>query len=115
MNNFPEIFGLTIPEHPEQNTPDVSVFKTNLIKQIAYLLEKDHTTLWNTLYRIDVPEDKVKEIFNDVPDSSEVAEKLASLIIERYIQKLFFRRKYSQRSDESFERFSDGSNIPASE
>jgi hypothetical protein len=113
VNNSLEIFGLTIPEHPEINTPDVSVFKANLIKQISWLLEKDHNTLWNTLYRIDISEAKVKEIFNGIPDSSEVAVKLADLIIERYIQKIHFRRKYSQRSNESFEGFSDGGDVPA--
>lgn len=101
MNNSLEIFDLTIPEHPELDTPDVSVFKQNLLKQIHFLLEKDQTTLWNGLYRIDVAENKVREVFSGIPDSSELASKLRDLIIERLIQKMNFRRKYAQGSDET--------------
>lgn len=101
MNNPLELFEIPIPEHPELNTPDVSVFKTNLTKQILFLLEKDPSALWNGLYRIDVSENKVKEIFSGVPDSMEVADKLCTLIIERLIQKMHFRRKYSSNSDET--------------
>lgn len=101
MNNSLEIFDLTIPEHPELETPDVSVFKQKLLKQVHFLLEKDMPALWNGLYRIDVSEDKVKEIFSGVPDSSEVASKLCELILERLIQKMNFRRKYSSNSDET--------------
>jgi hypothetical protein len=98
VNNTLEIFEIPIPEHPELETPDVSLFKTNLTKQLHFLLEKDTATLWNGLYRIDVSENKVKEIFQGVPDSSEIAQKLCSLIIERLIQKMNIRRKYSSDS-----------------
>lgn len=101
MSNPLEIFDLKIPEHPELETPDVSVFRQNLLKQVHFLLEKDINTLWTGLYRIDVAENKVKEIFLGVPDSSEVASKLCELIIERLIQKMNFRRKYSSNSDET--------------
>lgn len=101
MSNSLEIFEIPIPEHPELDTPDVSIFKANLTKQILFLLEKDPTSLWNGLYRIDVAENKVKEIFSGIPDSSEVAHKLCALILERLIQKMQFRRKYSSCSDES--------------
>ena len=99
MNNFFEIFEIPIPEHPEHDTPDVSLFKSNLTKQLHFLLEKDTATLWNGLYRIDVTESKVKEIFIDVPDSNDIAQKLCTLIIERLIQKMHMRRKYSSNSD----------------
>lgn len=103
MNNHIEIFDIQIPEHPEANTPDVSLFKTNLKKQIHFLLEKDPSALWNGLYRIDVAENKVKEIFSGVPESGNIAEKLCELVIERLIQKMHFRRKYAQdaSSDET--------------
>lgn len=99
MNNSLEIFEIPIPEHPELDTPDVSLFKARLTKQLHFLLEKDTATLWNGLYRIDVSESKVKEIFTGVPDSGEIAQKLCNLIIERLIQKLNIRRKYSSNSD----------------
>ncbi|HSY61435.1 MAG TPA: hypothetical protein VK796_06135 [Cytophaga sp.] len=99
MNNYLEIFEIPIPEHPELDTPDVSVFKTNLTKQLHFLLEKDTATLWNGLYRIDVSENKVKEIFQGIPDSNDIANKLCALIVERLIQKMIIRRKYSSNSD----------------
>lgn len=99
MNNSLEIFEIPIPEHPELDTPDVSLFKAKLTKQLHFLLEKDTATLWNGLYRIDVSENKVKEIFIGVPDSGEIAQKLCNLIIERLIQKMNIRRKYSSNSD----------------
>jgi hypothetical protein len=99
VNNYLEIFEIPIPEHPELDTPDVSVFKTNLTKQLHFLLEKDTATLWNGLYRIDVSENKVKEIFQGIPDSNDIAEKLCSLIVERLIQKMIIRTKYSSNSD----------------
>jgi hypothetical protein len=95
VNNTLEIFEIAVPEHPEIDSPDVSVFKANLKKQLLFLLEKDIATLWNGLYRIDVSENKVKEVFEGIPDSSEIADKLSELIIERLILKMNFRRKYS--------------------
>jgi putative methionine-R-sulfoxide reductase with GAF domain len=99
VNNSLEIFEILIPEHPELDTPDVSLFKTNLTKQLHFLLEKDTATLWNGLYRIDISENKVKEAFKGIPDSGEIAQKLCELIIERLIQKMNIRRKYSSNSD----------------
>ncbi|WP_018344722.1 hypothetical protein [Cytophaga aurantiaca] len=99
MNKSLEIFEIPIPEHPELDTPDVSLFKARLTKQLHFLLEKDTATLWNGLYRIDVSEKKVKEIFEGIPDSGEIAQRLCTLIVERLIQKMKIRRAYSSDSD----------------
>ncbi|WP_299249223.1 hypothetical protein [uncultured Cytophaga sp.] len=99
MNKTFQLFDLNIPEHPEIESPDVSLFKSNLKKQLLYLLEKDIATLWNGLYRIDVAESKVKEIFIGIPDTSEIAEKLSDLILKRIIQKMEIRRKYSNQNN----------------
>lgn len=95
MSNSLEIFDLNIPEHPEIESPDVSLFKSNLKKQLLFLLEKDTATLWNVLYRIDVSESNVKELFIGIPDTSEIADKLSDLILKRLILKMEIRRKYS--------------------
>ena len=99
MNKTFQLFDLNIPEHPEIESPDVSLFKSNLKKQLLYLLEKDIATLWNGLYRIDVAESKVKEIFIGIPDTSEIAEKLSDLILKRIIQKMEIRRKDSNQNN----------------
>jgi hypothetical protein len=95
VSNPLKIFDLSIPEHPEIESPDVSLFKSNLKKQLLFLLEKDTGTLWNGLYRMDVSESKVKELFIGIPDTSEIADKLSDLILKRLIQKMEIRRKYS--------------------
>lgn len=106
MNNLLEIFDIPIPKHPEIESPDVSIFKTNLKKQLLFLLEKDIASLWNGLYRIDVAESKVKEVFTGIPDTNEIADKLCTLVLERLIQKMEFRKKYSSPNssdlDETF-------------
>ena len=99
MNKSLEIFEIPIPEHPELDTLDVSLFKSNVTKQLHFLLENDTATLWNGLYRIDISENKVKETFKGIPDSSVIAQKLCELILERIIQKMNMRRKYSSKSD----------------
>ena len=99
MNKTFQLFDLNIPEHPEIESPDVSLFKSNLKKQLLYLFAKDIATLWNGLYRIDVAESKVKEIFIGIPDTSEIAEKLSDLILKRIIQKMEVRRKYSNQNN----------------
>ena len=65
-----------------------------LTKLIGYLLEKDFERLLNSLYRIDVSEDKVKTILNlSAPD--EIAADLSSAIIAREKKKVETRAQYS--------------------
>lgn len=62
---------------------------------LNYLLEKDFNNLLNILYRIDVDEQKVKEIFAlEAP----VAPELAKAILERQKQKIFYRTSYGKNS-----------------
>jgi len=115
VNKNLELFGIPLPEHPDTNHPDVSVFRQELIRKLLHLLNTDHTTLWNGLYRIDVSEQKVRAIFKGIPDSAELAEKLADLIIERQKQKWEIRQKYRDQSDKPVEGLPDGGDVPASE
>lgn len=74
------------------NGSSLAEFRLELIRIIAELLERDMTRLMNSLYRIDVAEEKVKLAFaGKLP----VAEALSDLIIERELQKIAFRKKYS--------------------
>lgn len=61
---------------------------------INYLLDKNMSQLLNALYRMDVNEFKVKNILA-VGEPGKIGEALADLIIERAVQKVLIREKYS--------------------
>jgi hypothetical protein len=59
------------------------------------MLDKNYNLLINTLYRIDISERKLSELFSSKNKES-IPEKLADLIIERQIEKIEFRRQYRE-------------------
>jgi len=65
-----------------------------LTKQVQYLLDHDFGRLLNAMYRIDISEQRVKEILN-LAEPPEIASKLADAIILREKQKMITRLKYS--------------------
>ena len=68
-------------------------FKTYLTNRLAYLLDNKYDTLINILYRIDVSEEKLSELFTE-QNRDYIPAALANLIIERSLQKVRFRQKY---------------------
>lgn len=64
-----------------------------LTKVINYLLDKDFNRLLNAMYRIDISEDKLK-IALEIDPPDQVAPTIATLIIDRELQKVVTRRKY---------------------
>lgn len=58
-------------------------------------LEHDMHTLFVSLYRLDVGEDRVRAIF-DTTAPGDVADKLAAVIIERQLEKVATWRAYLQ-------------------
>lgn len=61
---------------------------------IRPLLDKNFDQLINILYRIDVPERKVTDMLNTHPDK-DAAYMIASLILERTLQKIQTRQQFS--------------------
>ena len=61
---------------------------------VAALLDRNPALLMHVLYRVDVAEGDVQRVFSEAPPST-VAEQLADLLIERQLQKLHTRRRYS--------------------
>jgi hypothetical protein len=59
------------------------------------MLDKNYNLLINTLYRIDISEKKLAELFSS-KNKEAIPEKLADLIIERQIEKIDFRRRYRE-------------------
>jgi hypothetical protein len=67
--------------------------KKYLTEKLAYLLEHKYDNLINILYKIDVSEEKLSELFS-YSNRESIPENLAELIIERQLQKVKFRQRY---------------------
>jgi hypothetical protein len=76
-------------------SPQMEELHQYLTLAIRELLDTGFNKLLNALYRIDVSEKKVSEVIHlEAPD--EIAPKLATLVIERELQKVYTRQKYSK-------------------
>jgi|GEM_PF-271594 len=78
---------------PVFETQSRSEFKKYLTERLAYLIDHNFDLLVNTLYRIDVSEEKLSKLFSG-DNREHIPSKLADLIIERQIQKINLRNKY---------------------
>ncbi|MDH5474222.1 MAG: hypothetical protein OEX22_00875 [Cyclobacteriaceae bacterium] len=86
-------FGL---DHSElTNLTILDELKQQLTQIVTYLLDKDFQRLLSAMYRIDISERKFKEVLSKDPPS-EIAANIAQLIIDRELQKVITRRKYSE-------------------
>jgi hypothetical protein len=82
--------------------PAENALETQLAERINVLIQRDFGTLVQLLYRIDVPEQKLRRMLDD--DSGEDAGRLiARLIMERQWQKIESRRIY-RRDDPADEQ-----------
>ncbi|HEY8401402.1 MAG TPA: hypothetical protein VIK89_09080 [Cytophagaceae bacterium] len=79
---------------------DTRELELKLAQLIEALLKDNLPELMQILYRIDVDEQKVKKALI-TPFSEEAAENIARLIIQRLIQKIEIRKRYSNL-DQSF-------------
>lgn len=81
-----------------KNEEKYAELKLRLSKAISKMIDTDFNGLLNALYRVDVNESKLKIAIaqcapGDVPDI------IAEMVIQRIIQKMEFRRKYSEGRD----------------
>jgi hypothetical protein len=83
-------------ELPE--TISFSVFRQQLKDEITHLIQHDFQKLVSILYRIDVNERKLKYLLQENV-GEDAAFIIADLIIERQLEKIKSRRKFSQRDD----------------
>jgi CRISPR/Cas system-associated protein endoribonuclease Cas2 len=82
-----ETFDLAIPSHTTRE--QLEIF---LAEKINDLILNDFSSLVHILYRIDVSEQKIKNLLRENPDSN-AGMILAALIIERQLQKLRSRQQ----------------------
>jgi orotate phosphoribosyltransferase-like protein len=85
-------FNLGNEELVQQTTMDE--LKVRLTQIVTYLLDKDFEKFLHAMYRMDINEEKLKvALASDPPE--QVAPNVAQLIIQRELQKVETRRKYS--------------------
>lgn len=73
---------------------DLELFRQLLAERIAWLIDHRIEFLFQVLYRMDVDEKKVNEVF----PGAHAAEKLADLCISRAAEKIAWRQRYSPDS-----------------
>jgi len=78
---------------PASDHLSIEALKAYLIEKLSFLLENKFEILVNILYKIDVSENKLSELFSGNNRES-IPEKLAELIIERELQKVKSRLLY---------------------
>lgn len=72
---------------------DINALKTTLHEKIYYLILEKFTAYLNLLYLIDVPEKAFKEI--RITDVVEVADQVTFLVLQRELQKVRLKAKYT--------------------
>lgn len=80
---------------PDNEFEKLEEFRQYLIVKLKDLYEHNHELLVNTLYRIDVSEIKLSELFGG-KHRNDISEHLADLIIERQLQKIRFRQQFKE-------------------
>ncbi len=80
---------------PNNDFEKLEEFRKYLTEKMKDMLENNYNLLINTLYRIDISEKKLSELFSSRNKES-IPEKLADLIIERQIEKINFRKRYRE-------------------
>ena len=86
-NDFPTVF----ENYSNQD------LESKLAIYINELIDKDFNKLVNLLYRIDISEQKLKIALQNEDKTISSSETIAKLIIERQLQKLEFRKKFSNK------------------
>ena len=82
---------------PNNDFERLEEFRKYLIIKMKDMLDHNYNLLINTLYRIDISEKKLSELFSSQNKES-IPEKLADLIIKRQIEKINFRKLYRERN-----------------
>ena len=80
---------------PNNDFEKLEEFREYLKEKMKDMLDKNYNLLINTLYRIDISEKKLTELFSSKNKES-IPQKLADLIIERQIEKIHFRKRYRE-------------------
>lgn len=80
---------------PSTDLISLEEFRKYLTDKLTHLLEEKYDTLVNILYRIDISEKKLSELFSG-NSRDFIPGALADLIIERQLQKIRLRKLYKE-------------------
>lgn len=94
ISNVFNKFGLNLPLSPD-DVENLNELRNYLTGKLKDMLDHNYNLLVNTLYRIDVNEEKLNELFGS-KNRAYIPSALADLIIERQLQKIHFRKKYKE-------------------
>jgi hypothetical protein len=78
-----------------EDIKNIEEMKRYLSAKIKILLEEKYDSLINILYRIDINDKKIEEVFSSGEKES-IPGKIADLIIERQLQKIHYRKMYKE-------------------
>lgn len=77
---------------------DPEIFRQKLADYVNHLVNNDFNKLVLILYRLDVSEKKLKQLLATEP-AIDAGRLIATLIIERQLEKIKLRKQYSQPAD----------------
>ena len=80
---------------PSADTESLEEFRKYLTEKLKLLLDEKFDQLVNILYRIDINEKKLSELFSG-QNRDFIPASLADLIIERQLQKIRLRKSYRE-------------------
>lgn len=80
---------------PSTDLASLEDFRKYLTEKLKFLLDEKFDTLVNILYRIDISEKKLSQLFSGNNRNS-IPSVLADLIIERQLQKIKLRKLYKE-------------------
>ncbi len=80
---------------PSTDLASLEEFRKYLTEKLKYLLDEKFDTLVNILYRIDISERKLSQLFSGNNRDS-IPASLAEMIIERQLEKLRLRKLYKE-------------------
>ncbi len=80
---------------PSTDSASLEEFRKHLTEKLKYLLDEKFDALVNILYRIDISERKLSQLFSGNNRDS-IPASLAEMIIERQLEKLRLRKLYKE-------------------
>jgi len=80
---------------PSADLESLEEFRRYLTEKLKFLLDEKYETLVNILYRIDISEKKLSELFSG-KNKNFIPGALADMIIERQLQKIRIRRLHKE-------------------
>ena len=83
---------------PSKSADDFEQMKQALSQQINHLINSDFATLVNLLYRLDIPENKLKAALSNAADTP-TGDVIADMIIERQQEKEEARNLFKNKGD----------------